>query len=1022
MKQASSASAFREWQDRLKAEISSDRKMVTICGGTGCVAFGASGVKKAFEDEIKRRGLECDIPVKITGCHGFCEKGPVVVILPAKVFYPSVQAEDVPEIVERTVLSDEVIERLLYVDPATDRKIVHDHEVPFYARQQRIVFRLNGILDPISLEDYVARGGYAAAAKALCDMTPEQVIDEVREAGLRGRGGAGFPAGVKWGFCRKAVGEPKYLICNADEGDPGAFMDRSLLEGTPHAILEGMIIAGYAIGAAKGIIYVRAEYPLAVKNTEIALDQVRECGLLGTDILGTGFDFDIEIDRGAGAFVCGEETALIASLEGRRGMPRPRPPFPSISGFMGKPTNINNVETLANVPIIILQGKDYYRSFGTEGSKGTKIFALAGKVRNTGLVEVPMGATLRQIVFDIGGGIPRDRKFKAVQMGGPSGGCVPAQYLDLPIDYDSVKQVGAIMGSGGLIVMDEATCMVDMARFFADFVQRESCGKCVPCRIGTKRMLEILTRITQGEGELSDIDELEKLGEAIRRASLCGLGQTAANPVLSTIRYFRDEYEAHIIEKRCPANSCEALITTTCSSACPAHVNVPEYVGLIAEGRFAEALDVIRRRNPLPSVCGRACDHPCEVFCRRGDIDAPVAVRQLKRFVTDHVTDSGHPPTWTGPRRGRVAVIGSGPAGLTAAYFLAIMGHEVKIFEALDAVGGLLAVGIPPYRLPKEVLQRDIDYIVRAGVEIETGHRIESLESLAGFDAVFVATGAHKSTTLGIPGEEMKGVHDALSFLRQAIVGEIKELSGRVVVIGGGNAAIDAARTALRLGAGPVTILYRRTREEMPALSEEIEDALAEGVELHTLVAPVAIEGSGRVQAVRCQEMMLGDADEGGRRRPIPKPDFDVLIEADHVIMAIGQGPELDFAQTDGRLVVARGRIVADPVSQRSGEGEVFAGGDAVTGPATIIEAIAAGQKAAKAIDVYLGGSGELPADTALATDAKPDEEYGAVPRQAVCHLSPRERACVFDEVVHGYSAETACLEARRCLRCDLEE
>jgi len=542
--------------------------------------------------------------------------------------------------------------------------------------------------------------------------------------------------------------------------------------------------------------------------------------------------------------------------------------------------------------------------------------------------------------------------------------------------------------------------------------------------VGTKRMLEILTRITQGQGELADIDRLVKLGEMIKQASLCGLGQTAPNPVLSTIRYFRDEYEAHIIEKRCPANACEALITTTCSSACPAHVNVPEYVGLIAAGRFGEALDVIRRRNPLPSVCGRACDHPCELFCRRGDVDAPVAIKALKRFVSDYVSDGRQPPQWVGPRTGRVAVIGSGPAGLTAAYFLAILGREVKVFEAHDVIGGMLAVAIPQYRLPRAILDRDIEYIRRAGVEIETGRRIGSLQELrdAGYDAIFVATGAHQSTRLGIPGEDKQGVHDALLFLRRALLGHVQELSGRAVVIGGGNAAIDAARTALRLGAKPVTILYRRTREEMPAIPEEIEDALSEGVELRTLLAPIAVEGDGRVQAVRCQEMMLGEADESGRRRPIPKPDSEVLVEADSVIVAIGQGPDLDFAIEDGRLVMSHGQIVAHPVTQRSGEAEVFAGGDVETGPASIIEAIAAGQRAARAIDAFLGGAGELPSDSGLAPRRKPSEEEANIARREVEHLPAEERVRSFVEVATGYSAEMACQEAHRCLRCDLEE
>ncbi|HUU58033.1 MAG TPA: FAD-dependent oxidoreductase, partial [Phycisphaerae bacterium] len=725
-----------------------------------------------------------------------------------------------------------------------------------------------------------------------------------------------------------------------------------------------------------------------------------------------------------GAFVCGEETALIASIEGRRGMPRPRPPFPATSGLFGKPTNINNVETWANVPRIIEGGAAEYARSGTEGSKGTKIFALAGKVNNTGLVEVPMGTTLRRIIFDIGGGIPRGRKFKAAQMGGPSGGCVPAPYLDVPLDYDSVERIGAIMGSGGLIVMDQANCMVDIARFFTDFVQSESCGKCAPCRIGTRRMLEILDRITGGQGEPEDIGRLERLGEMIKEASLCGLGQTAPNPVLSTIRYFRDEYEAHIIEKRCPANACEALITTTCSSACPAHVNVPEYVALAAEGRFADALEVIRRRNPFPSVCGRACDHPCETFCRRGDLDAPVAVRHLKRFLSDREKKPGRPPPWRGPRHGRVAVVGSGPAGLTAAYFLALFGREVKVFEASDVIGGVLAVGIPAYRLPREALRRDIEYIRRAGVTIETGRKIESLRELRdeGFDAIFLAVGAHKSRRLDVPGEDTEGVHDALALLRKANGGELDSLPGRVAVIGGGNAAIDAARTALRLGADAVTLLYRRSEEEMPAIREEIEEALREGVDMRFLVAPVAIEGSGRVRAVRCAEMTLGDADESGRRRPVPKPGSEVSIPADHVIVAIGQGPELEFAASDGALVVSRGWIQdVDPVTQRSGESDVFAGGDAVTGPSTIVEAIAAGQRAAAAIDVLLGGRGELPPDGGFASRSKPDESEATAPRQPVRALSPKQRKGTFDEVLKGYSAKAACAEARRCLRCDLE-
>ncbi|MGC8863310.1 MAG: NADH-ubiquinone oxidoreductase-F iron-sulfur binding region domain-containing protein [Armatimonadota bacterium] len=1014
-----SVDELRRLRDELAAGPQPD-VTIRVCS-TGCRALGALSVCEAFEQEIKSRGLESRVRVVRTGCHGLCAGAVAVVIDPGDIFYQGVTSEDVPEIIETTVLAGKIVERLC-VGSAQRRR-----DIPFYAHQTRLVLRNCGLIDPTSVLDSIAHGGYSSAARVLSGIPPDEVIDEVIRSGLRGRGGAGFPTGRKWRIARDATGSPKYVVCNADEGDPGAFMDRALLEGDPHVVIEGMIVGAYAMGASHGFIYVRAEYPIAIEHTEAALEQARELGLLGENILGSGFDFDIEIRKGAGAFVCGEETSLIASLEGRRGMPRPRPPFPANSGYAGKPTNINNVETWANVPRIIEMGAQSYAAIGTDGSTGTKIFALAGKVNNTGLVEVPMGATLREIIYDVGGGIPRGRKFKAAQMGGPSGGCVPARYLDLPIDYDSLKDVGAIMGSGGLVVMDEATCMVDIARFFTEFVQSESCGKCVPCRIGTRRMLDILIRITEGRGELEDIDRLQRLGEMISQASLCGLGQTAPNPVLSTIRYFRDEYEAHIVEKRCPANACEALITTTCSSACPAHVNVPEYAGLIAAGRFGEALDVIRRRNPFASVCGRACDHPCELFCRRGDVDEPVAIRHLKRFVTDVANDATEPPKWYGPRSGKVAVIGSGPAGLTAAYFLALLGREVKVFEALDVVGGVLAVGIPSYRLPPEALARDIEFIKKAGVQIETGHRINSIEELAGegYDAVFVATGAHKSLQLGIPGEEMDGVHDALAFLKRVSMGELTSLSGRVAVVGGGNAAIDAARTAVRLGAEPVTILYRRTLEEMPAIREEIDEALAEGVELHVLVAPTALEGDGRVKRVRCVEMELGKADESGRRRPVPKPGSEVLIDADHVIVAIGQEPDLSFLQkADGSFmaVVSEGRLSVDPVTLRSGDGRIFGGGDAVTGPSTIIEAVAAGQRAAQAIDELLGGSGELPPDRGFAPRVKPDEDAAAVARHGAPHTPPAERIRTFDEVVEGYTAEIACREARRCLRCDLEE
>ena len=1008
---------------RLRDELlsrPSPEAVIRVCS-TGCRALGALEVCDALEREVAERGLKQRVRVVRTGCHGLCAGAVAVVIDPAGVFYQGVAPEDASEIIEKTVLSGEIIERLCWSQEG--KPIALQEELPFYRHQTRLVLRNCGVVDPQSLEDAIAHGAYGAAARAISEMTPERVIEEMIRSGLRGRGGAGFPTGRKWQFARAAAGDVKYIICNADEGDPGAFMDRALLEGDPHLVIEGMIVGAYAIGARKGFIYVRAEYPIAIEHTAMALEQAAAAGLLGENILGSGFDFEIEVRAGAGAFVCGEETALIASIEGRRGMPRARPPFPAESGLHGKPTNINNVETWANVPRVIEGGGEAYAEIGTEGSKGTKIFALAGRVRNTGLVEVPMGTPLRQIIFDIGGGIPRGRQFKAAQMGGPSGGCVPPRYLDLPIDYDSVKEVGAIMGSGGLIVMDEATCMVDIARFFTDFVQKESCGKCVPCRVGTKRMLEMLTRITNGEGEPGDPERLQRLGEMISETSLCGLGQTAPNPVLSTLRHFRDEYEAHIREQRCPSHSCQALVTTACAAACPAHVNVPEYCGLTAEGRFGEALDVIRRRNPFPSVCGRACHHPCELFCRRGDVDDPVAIRHLKWFVADHFDEIGEPRTWPGPREGRVAVIGAGPAGLSAAYFLALMGREVTVFEASDVVGGTMATCIPAYRLPREALERDLAYLRRAGVTIETGRRIESLRELEdhGYAAIFVAVGAQHGMRLGIPGEELEGVYDALTLLRSVHASAVSRLEGRVVVIGGGNAAIDAARSALRLGAETVTVLYRRTREEMPALREEIEDALLEGVDFHFLVSPVAIEGEGRARTVRCVEMALGEADESGRRRPVPKFGRELVFEADHVIVAIGQVADLDFVAADERIAAARGRMQVDRVTQRSGETAAFAGGDVVTGPATVIEAIAAGQRAAQAIDVFLGGRGELPRDDGFASRSKPEPSEGEERRTVVRELDPRERRGSFAEVRKAYTVEEALAEASRCLRCDLE-
>ena len=544
------------------------RSHVLVCTGTGCASSGGKEVLAKFEEEIKKQGLDKEVKAVSTGCHGMCEMGPIVTIYPEGTFYVRVKPEDVPVIVEEHLLKGRIVSRLLYTEPKTAAEVPDYKDIPFYKKQRRIVLENCGDINPDSLEEYIGKDGYQGLAHVLLELTPEQVVDEMKKSGLRGRGGGGFPTGMKWGFCQKSPGPKKYIICNADEGDPGAFMDRSLLEGDPHAVLEGMIIGAYAIGADEGYIYCRAEYPLAIKRLTQAIAQAEAAGLLGDNILGTKFSCHIHIKQGAGAFVCGEETALMASIEGRRGMPRPRPPFPAIKGLWDKPSNINNVETFGNVPYIFRVGAEEFAKYGTEKSKGTKVFALTGKIANTGLAEVPMGITMREIIFDIGGGIAGGKKFKAVQIGGPSGGCLPEALLDTPIDYDSLISAGAIMGSGGLVVMDEESCMVDVAKFFLTFTQSESCGKCTPCREGTKRMLEILTDITEGRGKEGDIERLQDLANHIKAGALCALGQTAPNPVLSTIRFFRDEYEAHIKEHRCPAGVCTKLLQIKITDGC----------------------------------------------------------------------------------------------------------------------------------------------------------------------------------------------------------------------------------------------------------------------------------------------------------------------------------------------------------------------------------------------------------------------------------------------------------------------
>ena len=1017
-----------------------DHKTVFVCQGTGCVSGGSDAVYEALKAEVARQKLP-NVEVDFTGCHGFCEQGPNVIIEPEGVFYTHVQVEDAPEIVGSHLRDGKPVERLFYREPATGQSVAYYSEINFYKKQQRVVLRNCGHINPEKIDDYIARRGYRALRKALL-MTPEEVIEEIKKSGLRGRGGAGFPTGRKWEFCRNAPGDTKYVICNADEGDPGAFMDRSILEADPHAVIEGLTIAGYAIGASEGYIYLRAEYPLAVKRFRIALEQAKERGFLGDNVLGSGFAFAINVKEGAGAFVCGEETALIASIESKRGMPRPRPPFPAQSGLDGKPSNINNVKTTASVPVIIDQGADWFASIGSEKSKGTAVFALSGKIANSGLVEVPMGTPLSTVIFDIGGGIPRGKRFKAVQTGGPSGGCIPAQFVDTPVDYDSLAQLGSIMGSGGMVVLDDATCMVEIARYFLSFTQDECCGKCAPGRLGTRQMLEILTRITEGKGRDTDIDTLLNIAMAVKECSLCGLGQTCPNPVLTTIKYFRDEYEAHIKEKKCPAAVCDSLMISPCQHTCPVGINIPKYVAHIAAGEYKESIDTIRERNPFPAICGRICHHPCEGKCRRGELDEPVAIRSLKRFVADwyfdHVAELPPPESFPRTKAQKVAVVGAGPTGLSCAYYLAQMGYGATVFEALPVGGGMLSVAIPEFRLPQKVIQQEIDYIANCGVDIRYNTPIDvnfTVEDLKkdGFAAVFVAAGAQRSQRIGIPGEleDIEGFHYGLRFLRDVKVGKEVRIGRRVAVIGGGNVALDTSRTALRLGADEVNIFYRRSHGEMPVTEVEYDEAVAEGIGMNFLVSPTRIASENwKVTGLQCIRMQLGEMDASGRRRPVPIAGSEFFAEADMVVAAVGQAPDLSFLPRDSALERTRWETLAvDDNSLSTNVPGVFAGGDFVTGPGMVIDAIAAGRRGALAIDKYLKRDTsrvemyDLKTEVIVeATTEVEEETWEAQPRLEVPTLPAEERKGSFEEIELSFSEEKAIQEAKRCLRCDLEK
>ena len=1006
------------------------RAHILVCGGTGCKATGSEVIHPALVQEVARRGLSKEVLIVETGCNGFCAAGPIMVVYPEGVFYQKVAVADVPEIIEEHIVKGRPVERLMYHEPVTEKPIPHIHDIPFFGKQVLIALKNRGLIDAEKIDEYIARDGYLGAAKALFEMTPEKVIAEMTTSGLRGRGGGGFPTGMKWSFARKAEGDVKYILCNADEGDPGAFMDRSLLEADPHAVLEGMIIAGYAIGARHGYIYCRAEYPLAIKRLNIAIDQARDYGLLGENILGSSYSLDIDIYQGAGAFVCGEETALMASIEGKRGMPRPRPPFPAQKGLWGKPSVLNNVETFANVPQIIIKGGDWFASMGTKTSKGTKVFALTGAINNVGLVEVPMGTPIGDIIFDIGGGIPDGKQFKAAQLGGPSGGCVPASGLNTPTDYEEISKLGAIMGSGGLIVMDEDTCMVDTARFFMEFCQEESCGKCTPCREGTKRMLEILERICHGEGQHGDIEMLEELAASIKDSALCGLGQTAPNPVLSTLRYFRHEYEAHIYDKKCPACVCSGMFKSPCQHGCPIEMDIPGYIALVRANRLDDAYRLMKRTNPFPAVCGRICPQFCAAKCRRSQLDESMAIAWLKRYVTDNARRPRVEPAPV-TRTEKIAVIGAGPAGLTAAQDLAKRGYQVTVFEELPFAGGMLRYGIPEYRLSRTVIQAEVDDIVALGVELKTGCRvgrdIDFAQLKADYDCIVLATGAHKSWTLDVEGENLAGVWGAAEFLREVNLGKQAKVGNMVAVIGGGNTAIDAARTAIRLGARDVTILYRREKKDMPAWANEIEAAEAEGVKIECLVNPVKFTGTaGKLTGIVCQRMRLGEFDKSGRRKAVPVEGSQFTLAVDSAIPAISQSGDMSFIPAEAAVQMTKnGTFALVPKAKTATTAAgIFAAGDAVLGPATVVEAIAMGHQAAGEVDGFIREKNseppyKAPPEEPIAIPFEVDKEPRVTPRGKMPELTQQERIASFKEVELGYPADIAWAEACRCQRCD---
>lgn len=1033
----------KKGQGRLFPSIPS----IAVGMGTCGIGNGAAEVFQAFKEQIETQNLA--IQLREVGCFGFCSEEPLVTIQytgKPLLMLKAVSPDDVPSIMDAVTKALPPTQNVLCKISSWDHHlslsefgqgyeaIPEWNEIDYFKAQKKLVLRNAGLIDPASLAEYVAVGGYSAFFKAVWEMDREQVLFEVKDSKLRGRGGAGFPTGLKWELMSKEPSDRKILICNADEGDPGAYMNRNEMESDPHMLIEGMMIAAYATRATEGLIYVRAEYPLAVQRVKNAIDQARQAGLLASQIEGTLFQFDLTVVEGAGAFVCGEETALIASVEGNAGRPRIKPPFPAQSGYLGYPTTINNLETWCNVPLIVAKGSSWFRKVGKPDSPGTKVFSLVGKVKHTGLVELPLGEKLTTLVYEIGGGAIKDsKKIKAVQSGGPSGGCIPAHLFDTSIDYESLVSLGSIMGSGGMVVMDQDNCMVDVARYFLEFTTSESCGKCVPCREGLPQQLRILNKIASGNGELSDLDLMEELALNICDTALCGLGQSAPNPVLTTLKYFHQEYEQHILQHCCNSGTCEELITALCSNSCPMHMDIPAYLQLLKENRLEEAFEATLQDNPLPGTIGRICHFHCQMRCRRESLDEPVHQGEIHRYLADTMYKMGREEqiykamieNKLKPTGKKIAIIGAGPAGLTAAFYLIRLGHEVVVFDENSQAGGVLRYGIPSYRLPKDVLDKELELFTRLGIEFHFGQRLGGeidLETLrAAFDGVILAMGSYQHMELTLDGSNLKGVVQGTEILKQLEQEQVLALGQKVAIIGGGNVAIDVARSLWRLGKG-VTIVYRRGLDEMPANKTEIEEAQAEGIEFRLFTSPFGILSTteGSVCGLRLEKMSCGPYDLSGRRKPISSGVFETL-SCDTVVLAIGEKVDGALLVAEGVALDERGNAFVHPNTMATDLKKVWAIGDVVSGPSTAAQAMGQAKLAAQMIDFALTGKNRF---TSLMKNFSYSQE---VPQDnekqkpiAPRHLAMNKRKGNFEEVNRGYLGQQAIAEASRCLRCDI--